>query len=154
MFNMFPMKEMKSLDEGFELKQFSVNDYISSHLQQVFLPWPLSALHHLPDWVILSGLIVIGLILTKIFIDPCMAICHLVRDSSLTLKEKLSSAIIPATTITRINRRGQLEIEDGRIEEETFEARINNLEKRVNMFQTLLLKEKAKTDGSIRYLEN
>ena len=76
------------------------------------------------------------------------------RDSSLTLTEKLSSAIILAATITRINRRGQLEIEDGRIEEETFEARIINLEKQVNMFQTLLLKEKEKNNGSIRYLEN
>ena len=82
---MFPMKEMKTLDEEIELEQFSVNDYITSHLQQVFLPWPLSALPLLPDWVILSGLIIIGLILTKIFIDPCMAICHLLRDSSLTL---------------------------------------------------------------------
>ena len=76
------------------------------------------------------------------------------RDDSLTITEKLSSAIIPATTITRINRREQLEIENGRIEGETVEARITILEKRVNMFQTLLLKEKAKTDGSIRCLEN
>ena len=83
-----------------------------------------------------------------------MAICHLVRDSSLTITEILSSAIIPATTITRINRREQLEIENGRIEEETVEARITILEKRVNMFQTLLLKEKTKTDGSIKCLEN
>ena len=81
MFNMFPMKEMNTLDEEIELEQFSVNDYISSHLQQVFLPWPLSALHLLPDWVILSGLIIIGLIMIKIFIDPCMAICHLLRDN-------------------------------------------------------------------------
>ena len=79
------MKEMNTLDKEIELEQFSVNDYITSHLQQVFLPWPLSTLPLLPDWVILSGLIIIGLILTKIFIDPCMAICHLLRDSSLTL---------------------------------------------------------------------
>ena len=151
---MFPMKEMNTLNEEIELEQFSINDYITSHLQQVFLPWPLSALHLLPDWVILGALIVIGLVLTKIFFDPCMAVCHLVRDSSLTIMEKLSSAIIPATTITRINRREQLEIENGRIEEETVEARITILEKRVNMFQTLLLKEKTKTDGSIRCLEN
>ena len=68
-FNMFPMKEMNTLDDEIELEQFSVNDYISTHLQQVFLPWPLSALHLLPDWVILSGLMIIGLILLKIFID-------------------------------------------------------------------------------------
>ena len=83
-----------------------------------------------------------------------MAICHLVRDSSLTITEKLSAAIIPAATITRINRREQLEIENGRIEGETVEARITILEKCVNLFQTLLLKEKTKTDGSIRCLEN
>ena len=83
-----------------------------------------------------------------------MAICHLVRDSSLSITEKLSSAIIPATAITRLNRREQREIESGRIEEETIEVRIINLEKRVNMFQTLLVKEKEKNNGSIRYLEN
>ena len=64
-----------------------------------------------------------------------MAICHLVRDSSLSITEKLSSAIIPATTITRLSRREQREIESGRLEEETIEVRIINLEKRVNMFQ-------------------
>ena len=83
-----------------------------------------------------------------------MAICHLVRDSSLSITEKLSSAIIPATTITRLSRREQREIESGRLEEETIEVRIINLEKRVNMFQTLLIKDKEKNDGSIRYLEN
>ena len=148
------MKEMNTLDEEIESEQFSVNDYITSHLQQAFLPWPLSMLIILSDWVILGGLIVIGLVLTKIFFDPCMAICHLVRDSSLSITEKLSSAIIPATAITRLNRREQREIETGRIEEETIEARIINLEKRVNIFQTLLLKEKEKNNGSIRCLEN
>ena len=72
----------------------------------------------------------------------------------LSITEKLSSAIIPATTITRLSRREQREIEFGRLEEETIEVRIINLEKRVNMFQTLLVKEKEKINGSIRYLEN
>ena len=70
---------MKELDEKIELPNFSVHDYVASHLQQVFLPWPLSLLHLLPDWMILSGLIIIGLILIKIFLDPCMAICHLIK---------------------------------------------------------------------------
>ena len=83
-----------------------------------------------------------------------MAICHLVRDSSLSITEKLSSAIIPATTITRLSRREQREIESGRLEEETIEVRIINLEKRVNMFQTLILKEKEKNIGSIKYFKN
>ena len=96
---------MKALDEKIELPNFSVHDYVASHLQQVFLPWPLSLLHLLPDWMILSGLIIIGLILIKIFLDPCMAICHLVRDSSLTITEKISTAVIPATSMARINRK-------------------------------------------------
>ena len=96
-FIMFPMTEMDTLDNEIEQEQFSVHDYISSHLQQMFLPWPLSTLNLLPDWVILSGLIIIGLILLKVFIDPCMSICHSLRDSSLTITEKISSAIIPAT---------------------------------------------------------
>ena len=152
--SMFPMKEMNTLDEDIESEQFSINEYITSHLQQAFLPWRLSSLHILPDWVILTGLIIIGLDLAKIFFDPCMAICHLVRDSSLSITEKLSSAIMPATTITRLSRREQREIESRRLEEETIEVRIINLEKRVSMFQALLVKEKEKNNGSIKYLEN
>ena len=76
---MFPPANMKALDEKIELPNFSVHDYVATHLQQVFLPWPLSLLHLLPDWMILSGLIIIGLILIKIFLDPCMAICHLIK---------------------------------------------------------------------------
>ena len=58
-YSMFPMKEMNTLDEEIELEQISIIDYITSHLQQVFLPWPLSTLHILPDGLILCGLIVI-----------------------------------------------------------------------------------------------
>ena len=54
--------------------------------------------------------------------DPCMAICHLLRDSSLSITEKLSSIVIPATTITRLSIREQREIESGSLEEETFEV--------------------------------
>ena len=84
-----------------------------------------------------------------------MSICHLVRDSSLTITEKISSAIIPATTVTRVNRKGQLDLEEGiHIKERVLEARINEPEKRVNMFQTMFIKEKPRIDGSIRCLEN
>ena len=83
------MKVMNSLDKDIELEDFSINDYITNHLQEAFLPWPLSTLHLLPHWVILTGLTIIGLVLVKIFFDPCMAICHLVRDSSLSITEKL-----------------------------------------------------------------
>ena len=83
-----------------------------------------------------------------------MAICHLVQDSSLSVTEKLSSIVIPATTITRLSIREQREIESGRLEEETFEVRIVTLDKRLNMIQTLIIKDKEKNTDSIKCLEN
>ena len=157
-YNMFPAAEMNTLDDETELSSFSVHDYIATHLPQVFLPWPLSLLHLLPDWVILSGLLIIGLSLIKIFLDPCMAICHLLRDSSLTITEKISTAVIPATPVTRINRKGILGIEDvshtRNDEEKALEARIAGIEKHLNMFQTMVLREKVREGGSIRYIES
>ena len=146
---------MKELDEKIELPNFSVHDYVASHLQQVFLPWPLSLLHLLPDWMILSGLIIIGLILIKIFLDPCMTICHLIRDSSLTITEKISTAMIPATTVTRIKRKGTMTREEGSNPMEKvdrdLEARIYEMEKRLNNFQAMVMRNKAKEEGLPRY---
>ena len=51
LYNMFPPAEMNTLDDEIELSSFSVHDYIATHLQQVFLPWPLSLL---PELRILS----------------------------------------------------------------------------------------------------
>ena len=82
-----------------------------------------------------------------------MAICHLVRDSSLSITEKISSVIIPATTITRMNRKEQREVESGNFEE-SIELRVNELEMRMTMFQTVLVKGKEKNTRSIKYLEN
>ena len=146
---MYPMKVMNSLENDIEMEDFSVNEYISNHLQEAFLPWPLSTIHLLPDWVILTGLIILGLLLAKVFADPCMAVCHLLRDSSLSATEKLSSIIIPTTTITRLSIREQKDIESGRVEEVTFEVRMVTLEKRVNMIQTLIIKEKEKNNEPI-----
>ena len=146
---------MKELDEKIKLPIFSVHDYVATHLQQVFLPWPLSLLHLLPDWMILSGLIIIGLILIKIFLDPCMAICHLIRDSSLTITEKISTAVIPATTVTRIKRKGTMTREEGSHPMEKvdrdLEARIYEMEKRLNNFQAMVMRNKAKEEGLPRY---
>ena len=78
------------------------------------------------------------------------------RDSSLTITEKISSAVFPATTVTRINRKGNLEVEDGRHtrnnEEKALEARIVEIEKR--LFQTMVLREKVREGGSIRCIES
>ena len=147
---------MKELDEKIELPNFSVHDYVASHLQQVFLPWPLSLLHLLPDWMILSGLIIIGLILIKIFMDPCIAICHLIRDSSLTITEKISTAVIPATSMmTRIKPKGIMTVEEGSHPMEKLdrdlEARICEIEKCLNNFQAMVMRDKAKEEGLPRY---
>ena len=129
---------MKALDEKIELPNFSVHDYVTTHLQQVFLPWPLSLLHLLPDWMIFSGLIIIGLILIKIFMDPCMAVCHLVRDSSLTITEKISTAVIPETSMARIKRKETMTEEEGSYSRKNLdrdlEARIYEIEKSLNNF--------------------
>ena len=71
----------------------------------------------------------------------------------MSITEKISSAIIPATTITRLNRRNQNEVENGNFEE-SIELRVNDLEMRMTMFQTVLVKEKEKNIRSIKYLED
>ena len=152
---MFPPANMKALDEKKELPNFSVHDYVATHLQQVFLPWPLSSLHLLPDWMILSGLIIIGLILIKIFMDPCIAICHLLRDNSLTITEKISTAVIPATSIARKNRNQMMTEGEGRYPmkrtNRSLEERIYEIEKRLNNFQAMVMRDKAKEEGKPRY---
>ena len=148
-YKMFPETAMNTLDDEISLSSFSIHDYVATCLQQVFLPWPLSLLHLLPDWLILSGLIIIGLILIKVFMDPCMAICHLLRDSSLTITEKISTAVIPATTVSRINRRDNMieqDTSENNEKERTLELRVEELEKRLNMFQTIVMKEKLREE--------
>ena len=86
-----------------------------------------------------------------------MAICHLLRDSSLTITEKISTAVIPATTASRINRRDNMieQNTSGNNEKErTLELRVEELEKRLNMFQTIVMKEKLREEGLVRYIEN
>ena len=65
-------------------------------------------------------------------------ICHLSRDSSLTITEKISTAVIPATTVTRLNRKENMDLEEGRTnKEKALEARVIDIEKLFNMFQTM-----------------
>ena len=106
----------------------------------------------MPDWVILTILSIIGLFLIKLFFHPCVAICTLVRDSSLSITEKLSSAILPATTITRLNKRKQNEVEN--VSFESIELRMTDLETQMTMFKTVFVKEKEKHIKAINYLEN
>ena len=78
-----------------------------------------------------------------------MAICHLLRDSSLTITEKISTAVIPATTVSRINRRDNMieqDTSENNEKERTLELRVEELEKRLNMFQTIVMKEKLREE--------
>ena len=87
-----------------------------------------------------------------------MAICHLLRDSSLTITEKISTAVIPSTTVSRINRKGNLGIEEGNHAmsdaDKALEVRINEIEKRLNMFKAIVMREKVREEGLSRCIEN
>ena len=87
-----------------------------------------------------------------------MAICHLLRDSSLTIIEKISTAVIPATTVTRLNRKGTINEEEGSHPMEKLdrnqEARVYEIEKRLNNFQAMVMREKAREEGLPRYLQD
>ena len=110
-----------------------MNEFVSDQLQQIFLPWPLSLLHLLPDWFVLSGLMIIGLVSIKLFLDPALAVCHLVRDSSLTLTDKISSVLVPVSSAAKIRRKQALEQSERN--NATLEARVYDLERRLNNFQ-------------------
>ena len=73
---MYPVKVMSTLDKDIGLEDFSINEYISNHLQEAFLPWPLSTLHLLPDWMVLTILSIIGLVLVKVFLIPVLLYAH------------------------------------------------------------------------------
>ena len=54
------------------------NAFISYNLQKAFLPWPISLIHFIPDWVILSVIGVVALLLFRVLFDPIMPICTLI----------------------------------------------------------------------------
>ena len=69
-----------------------------------------------------------------------VACCTLIRDSSLSLTQKLSSAVLPATSITWMNSRRNHDIENGGIED--VELRVTDLEDDMKLFKTLMIKGK------------
>ena len=76
-YQMFPPASLNTLSNTIGSSSFSAQDFITDQLQQVFLPWPLSLLHLLPKWMLVTGITIIITILTKIFSDPALAISHL-----------------------------------------------------------------------------
>ena len=70
---MFSEPNLAALDTSLATPTFLLHGFVSDKLQQIFLPWPLSLLHLLPDWVVLSGLMIVILVLIKLFFRPCIS---------------------------------------------------------------------------------
>ena len=136
----YPAEVLTTLNDDINLDKTDTNEFISYRLQDALLPWPLNILHIIPDWVILTFLGIVGLFILKLFFDPMVACCTLIRDSSLSLTQKLSSAVLPATSITWMNSRRNHDIENGGIED--VELRVTDLEDDMKLLKTLMIKDK------------
>ena len=83
---------------------------------------------------------VVGLLLFRVLFDPVMAICTLIRDSSLSLTQKISSVIVPATAISWMNRKRNQGIDSSNIED--FEMRVSDLETKMSWFSKVFITDK------------
>ena len=102
------------------------------------MPWPLNYFHLLPDWLIITVIGVIGLILLKVIMDPLLACLTLIGDSSLSIIQRLSSVIIPATTVWWIHSKKTAQIEMKEMED--VEARISELEVQIKLLRNVMVK--------------
>ena len=139
---MYPAEVLTTLNDEPDLDETDTNQFVSYRLQDALLPWPLNYLHIIPDWVIISVLGVIGLFIAKLFFDPMVTCCTLIRDSSLSLTQKLSSAVLPATSITWMNSRRNHDIEKEGMED--VELRVSGLEDDMKIFKTLMIRGEDK----------
>ena len=65
-----------------------------------------------------------------------MACCTLVRDSSLSITQKLSSIVEPATAITWMNKKRNQGINASNIDD--FEMRVSDLENQMSAFTVFI----------------
>ena len=136
---MYNPEVLSGLSEDVETRE-TPNAFISNNLQKAFLPWPISLIHFVPDWVILSVIGVIGLLLIRVFFDPVMACCTLIRDSSLSLTQKISSVIVPATAISWMNKKRNQGIDSSNIKD--FEMRVSDHENKMSWFSKVFISDK------------
>ena len=113
-------------------------NFISYRIQDAILPWPLNCIHVLPDWLIISVLEVVGLILLKVVMDPLLACMTLISDSSLSIIQRLASVIVPATTVSWIHSKKKPQIEMKEMED--VEARISDLEIEIKLVRNAMIK--------------
>ena len=67
-----------------------------------------------------------------------VACCTLIRDSSLSLTQKLSSVVIPATSISWMNSRKNHHTESRNLED--VESRVTGLEDDMQLFKNLMIR--------------
>ena len=139
--HIYPPEMLPSLTDNVVARE-TPNTFVSYNLQKAFLPWPINLIHLVPDWAILTVIAVIALLLFRVLFDPIMAICTLIRDSSLSLTQKISSIIVPATAITWMSRKKNRGIDAENIEE--FELRVSELEDKMSFFSQVFVTEKDK----------
>ena len=135
---MYPAKILAKLNDEVDTENDDEGNFVSYRLQDAILPWPLNYFHLLPDWLIITVIGVIGLILLKVIMDPLLACMTLIGDSSLSIIQRLSSVIIPATTVSLIHSKKTPQIEMKEMED--VEARISDLEVEIKLLRNVMVK--------------
>ena len=135
---MYPSEVLMKLNDDIDLENTDKESFISYRLQDALLPWPLNLLHIVPDWLIITAIGIVGLFILKLVFDPMVACCTLIRDSSLSLTQKLSSVVIPATSISWMNSRKNHHTESRNLED--VESRVTGLEDDMQLFKNLMIK--------------
>ena len=107
-------------------------------INNAFLLTSLIAVHILPDWLIISMIGIVGLILLKVVMDPLLACMTLISDSSLSIIQRIASVIVPATTVSWIHSKKKPQIEMKEIED--VEARISDLEVEIKLVRSAMIK--------------
>ena len=136
---MYPAQVLTKLN-NFEETEVVENEenLISYRIQDAILPWPLNCLHVLPDWLIISVIGIVVLILLKVVMDPLLACMTLISDSSLSIIQRLASVIVPATTVSWIHNKKKPQIEMKEMED--VEARISDLEVEIKLVRNAMIK--------------
>ena len=135
---MYPSEVLMKLNDDTDLENTDEENFISYRLQDAILPWPINMMHILPDWLIITVLGIVGLLLLKVVFDPMVACCTLIGDSSLSIIQRLSSIIVPATSISWMNNRKKPQLEHKELED--VENRISELEDEMQLFKNLMVK--------------
>ena len=79
---------------------------------------------------------------------PCGRLLHTDTRQQFKLNPKISSAVLPATSITWMNSRRNQDLENGGLED--FELRVTDLEDDMKIFKTLMIRDKEKNVHPVR----